>query len=152
MIKLSEEEKKIRSKASKKRYRDTHRDELNERARTCHAMDGDKKRAQGKIYHAANKERINARQRVNCAAYKGERLKRAYGITLAEYQQMLEIQDGRCKICGKKPGKRMLDVDHCHKTNKVRGLLCSKCNIGLGQFNDSLGLLLEAALYLEENS
>lgn len=56
------------------------------------------------------------------------RLQRLYGITAAQYDQMLEAQGGVCAVCGKPPGKTRLNVDHDHKTGLVRGLLCWTCN------------------------
>lgn len=84
--------------------------------------------------------------------YKNAQLKHAYGITLLEYDQILESQNGVCVICGgiNADGRR-LHVDHNHKTGKVRGLLCSKCNHGLGLFNDDIETLLGAVAYLEKN-
>jgi hypothetical protein len=75
-----------------------------------------------------------------------------YGITLEDYQKMHDNQKGVCKIC-KKPckTKQVLSVDHCHKTNKVRGLLCVKCNTGLGMFNDNVKYLQEAINYLSHS-
>lgn len=78
---------------------------------------------------------------------------RAYGITLDEYKAMLAAQDGRCAICGAESSdasKRRLCVDHCHGTGRVRGLLCGKCNIGIGQFNHDVDLLTKAIGYLRE--
>lgn len=93
--------------------------------------------------------------------HKEIRLKREYGITLEEYEMILKFQDGVCKICsmperakygnGHVSGKiANLAVDHDHKTGKVRGLLCSRCNRGIGYFEDSPERLLAAAKYLEE--
>jgi hypothetical protein len=64
---------------------------------------------------------------------------------------MLKDQNGTCKICktntsGTKRGN--FAVDHCHKTGKIRGLLCSNCNVGLGYFDDSVELMEEAKQYL----
>lgn len=59
-------------------------------------------------------------------------LVRRYGITLADYVAMLRAQGGGCAICGQKPTRRNLAVDHDHATGKVRGLLCAPCNTGLG--------------------
>lgn len=80
-----------------------------------------------------------------------------YGITLEIYNQMLKSQNFVCKIC-KQPEASLLNnkpkplaVDHCHKTNKVRGLLCSNCNIGIGNLKHNPNLLRAAALYCEEN-
>lgn len=72
-----------------------------------------------------------------------------YGITIEEYERIFEQQDGKCKICDNVAnGKGRLHVDHCHDTGKVRGLLCSSCNIGLGLFKHNADLLNEAIGYV----
>jgi hypothetical protein len=68
-------------------------------------------------------------------------------MTPADYDAMLAEQDGVCAIC--KTGGHKLNIDHCHKTNLVRGLLCSACNLGLGNFGDDPGFLRMAADYAE---
>ena len=83
---------------------------------------------------------------------KNARLKARYGITLETYNDMLFEQDGVCKICkGKNNSKQSLAVDHCHKTGKIRGLLCSPCNIMLGHSKDNKLTLQEAIMYLMDN-
>jgi hypothetical protein len=76
-------------------------------------------------------------------------LKRKYGITSKDYDRMFEEQNGKCAICGK-TGKK-LHVDHNHKTNKVRKLLCFHCNAGLGHFTENPKFLLRAIEYLKEH-
>jgi hypothetical protein len=79
------------------------------------------------------------------------RMKFKYGLSIEEYNSMLESQNHKCMIC-KTPTenlKRKLAVDHCHTTNSVRGLLCGTCNTGLGQLKDSPELLRKAAEYIE---
>lgn len=80
-------------------------------------------------------------------------LKKRYGMTIDEYKKMLKDQDNVCKIC-KKPCliKKKLSVDHCHKSGKIRGLLCSNCNAALGLFKDNSERIIEAANYLIEAS
>lgn len=77
-----------------------------------------------------------------------------HGITAEDVERLLESQDGRCAICGtdKPGGKGSFHLDHDHATNKVRGLLCAKCNLGLGYFDDNRLNVLRAALYLEKFS
>jgi len=75
-------------------------------------------------------------------------LKRIYGITIQEYDKILKKQKGRCAICGKKPGKIRLAVDHCHRTGKIRGLLCNSCNLGIGKLGDTIEKLKKAIDYL----
>jgi hypothetical protein len=81
-------------------------------------------------------------------------IRRVYGITLAEYDKMFEDQGGKCAICGNSDeveGRR-LAIDHCHDSGKVRGLLCGKCNRGLGLFYDNQELLENAISYLNKFS
>lgn len=84
---------------------------------------------------------VKERQRDN-------RLRRDFGISLTEYNDLLLAQDNRCAICRTtcKSG-RQLAVDHCHVTGHVRGLLCMNCNRGLGWFQENPDLLLAAATY-----
>lgn len=79
------------------------------------------------------------------------RLRYNYNISMGEYEEMLEEQGGLCKICrGTNADGRRLTVDHNHSTNQIRGLLCTKCNLGLGHFKDSINLLEAALLYMRE--
>lgn len=73
---------------------------------------------------------------------------RSYGISLEDYDAMFTAQGGCCAICKSEPVRRRLDVDHCHTTGVVRGLLCPKCNRGIGYFNDNPQLLAAAAAYV----
>lgn len=80
-------------------------------------------------------------------------LKKNYGITLEDYNKLFSDQKGCCVICNihQTELKRPLDVDHNHKTGKVRGLLCAKCNTGIGLFNDNVELLNKVIEYLEND-
>lgn len=78
-------------------------------------------------------------------------LQRKYGITVEDYELMLERQDGGCAICGAGPGKRRLHVDHDHESEVVRALLCGDCNTGIGKFDENPELLRRAAAYLENH-
>lgn len=86
-------------------------------------------------------------------------LQKKYGISIAEYNQILDEQNGVCKICDQPEVKKdrhtsetvRLAVDHCHTTGKVRGLLCVRCNLGIGRFEDNPELLRSAARYLEDS-
>ena len=79
-------------------------------------------------------------------------LKKKYGITSEEYDQMLSEQNYRCYICHKHEDKldRSLAVDHCHKTGKVRGLLCGNCNRFLGQIDDNVNTAERLLEYLQK--
>lgn len=79
-------------------------------------------------------------------------LPNTYGITVEEYEKLLESQNYKCKIClTETPTGRwkVFAVDHCHTTGKIRGLLCNECNRGMGLLKDSSSLLRAAADYLD---
>lgn len=77
-----------------------------------------------------------------------------YNLTAEDYQIMLDSQDGKCKICSNNLDNfRHTHIDHCHNdSGKIRGILCHKCNVGLGHFNDNINLLESAISYLKENN
>jgi hypothetical protein len=82
-------------------------------------------------------------------------LKRFYNITIEQFEEMKSSQNGKCAICKTTEPKgrhNVFAVDHCHKTGKVRGLLCNKCNVGLGSFRDDIESLNCAVEYLNKNS
>lgn len=117
------------------------------------------RRQANKRWQQKNKEKVNATNRQwridNEAVYKecqrNSAFKHKYGIGLAEVEALLKKQKNRCAICRcKEPGGQgRWHVDHCHKTKKVRGLLCFVCNMMLGQAKDSPAILRWAADYLE---
>lgn len=77
-----------------------------------------------------------------------------YNLTIGEYETIRKRQRNRCAICGieeSKSQKKNLCVDHDHKTGKVRGLLCGKCNSGLGFFQDNTDIIEKALGYLQES-
>ena len=80
------------------------------------------------------------------------KLRKAYGISLEDYNEMLSEQNDCCAICRRHYSlfNRKLSVDHDHKTGAVRGLLCKDCNTSLGQFNDDVDTLLSAISYLNK--
>jgi len=80
-------------------------------------------------------------------------LKRNYGITASERQQMLDAQNGECAICGIRESKckKRHAVDHCHETGKIRGILCTNCNSAIGKLQDNTELLKKAIAYLEKS-
>ena len=81
-------------------------------------------------------------------------LKVKYGIGQKEFEMMADRQEWKCSICNDPESEleRGLVVDHCHNTGKIRGLLCHKCNSGIGFFNDDIRRLYGAINYLEENN
>lgn len=87
-------------------------------------------------------------------------LKYRYGLTLEDLEKMLRDQDNKCVICGREiflhgtsvDKNKIAHVDHDHKTDKVRGLLCKTCNTGLGGFMDNTEYLLSVISYLNKNT
>lgn len=84
-------------------------------------------------------------------------LKAVYGLSAHRWAKLMRAQKGRCAICGKKEtsvvkgGLASLSVDHNHRTGRIRGLLCRKCNTGLGMFKDSVKTMKAAITYLRRN-
>ncbi|MET7723978.1 endonuclease VII domain-containing protein [Streptomyces mirabilis] len=83
-----------------------------------------------------------------CRAIQGREghLKRHYGMTEAERDEMIASQMGLCVICLKAPA---VHVDHCHETGRVRGVLCFNCNSAIGKLGDDPDAVRRAAAYLE---
>lgn len=92
------------------------------------------------LWYIKNREKI-----------KNEKIIKKYNITLEDYNNLLLKQDNCCAICkiNVKDLKKSLNIDHDHITSKVRGLLCSNCNTGIGLFKDNKKILLEAINYLK---
>lgn len=117
----------------------------------CFKLRVSKRRAER---NKANPEVAKQKRQARRGKSRDEQLRHKYGITLYQYNARLHIQDHKCAICFKHKSefKDGLVVDHCHKTNKVRGLLCPKCNAGLGFFKDNTLTITAAIKYLELNN
>jgi len=74
---------------------------------------------------------------------------KTYGLTLEQFWTMVDSRNGECDICHTVKGNQ-LRVDHCHITGKIRGLLCSSCNTGIGQFGDDPKTLFLAWNYVRK--
>jgi len=111
------------------------------------------KRNQEKKRKELNKEDFLEKKRINSKKNsKWSYIKRKYNLTKEDYYKMFELQNNRCKICNNILGSgKKVHIDHCHVTSKVRGLLCQKCNHGLGIFNDNIQLFYNAIQYLQQN-
>lgn len=155
-------------KKRQKVYYAQHRDHLCAYSRNWSKMNPEKVRAKRKQWNGANPDKVRAHRRASgkrayklntpkfVAARRRYWLTRRYGITPEFYEQMASSQQGKCAICGRDNDKnsrwgtkeRFLQVDHCHESKKVRGLLCYYCNVGLGMFRNNPDLLIAAARYL----
>lgn len=132
---------------SSREWREKNKDHLRKYLQEWQKKNKDKIAANQRRWYAKNKTKDNVRN-----AIKNRWLKRKYNITLDDYQKLLKKQNGECAICGQISSEsRTLDVDHCHKSGKIRGLLCPNCNVGLGNFQDNILLLQKASLYLMED-
>jgi nitrate/TMAO reductase-like tetraheme cytochrome c subunit len=82
---------------------------------------------------------------------KAEKLQLRYGLTYEQWEKIREEVNNACMICGitEEEAGRKLDVDHCHSTGKVRGILCTHCNNMLGHAHDNIAVLESAAVYLK---
>lgn len=108
---------------------------------------------QARIYYENNKEGILAKQRLATRKltkpWKRTDLKRKFNISLEDYNALVEQQNNKCATCGN-TSVQSLAVDHDHKTGRIRGLLCRKCNLALGMINDNISILTHMIAYLGE--
>ncbi len=121
-------------------------------------------RATRREWVAKNRERVRAYPRKTWAELTPEQrarktarskvlhLKRTFGITPEDWQHMYEAQGGVCALC-RVPGRvgkhGKLQVDHCHETGRIRGLLCGPCNVALGIFGDTVSALERVLRYMK---
>ncbi len=105
--------------------------------------DPEKKRKKCRDWHRNNRFKASLYHSVNGGGKK----------CTATIDEVVAAFDGKCGICGitEEEYGRKLHMDHCHETGKLRGFLCQKCNQGLGNYNDSVELLIAAAEYIENN-
>lgn len=163
------EERKEAQRVARKKWHDKNVDRVNARRRQ-HRAEDPRVRERGQQYYLKNKDRIDAANKqwreenpdffaANYQANRKQRifnarewtLKRRFGLSLKDYDDMLLAQNGVCAICGGRDKNRRLAVDHCHHTGRVRGLLCRDCNVSLGLMREDCSRLSAAISYLQEN-
>jgi hypothetical protein len=117
------------------------------RCKICHGLATAKYRMENpEVYRKASSKYWNKSSK---AKRHNAWLKR-YGLTKEEYETMFNNQNGLCLICKKQCSSgQNLSVDHCHKTGRIRGLLCKKCNSALGMLEDNIEYFQTAILYLK---
>jgi hypothetical protein len=94
---------------------------------------------------------LNSKERIKKRRHRSDLLKK-FGINADQYSAILKEQHEVCAICHQKdPCDRQLAVDHCHTTKKVRGLLCTNCNMAIGKFQDNVEYLKRAVEYMERD-
>lgn len=123
-------------KKSSLKYRLKNKEKLYAKAKEWRKNNPEKVKALKVRWYKNNKER-----------YKHYELKKKFNISIDYYNLLLKKQNNVCAICGGTDTKN-LAVDHDHKTGKVRGLLCHRCNLGLGCFNDDIELIKLSIKYL----
>jgi hypothetical protein len=123
-------------RAAMRAYQTDWRKKNPERYRAIARRSKAKNREKSRRWREANPERIRANERL-----------RVYGLTDEAYQALLTSQAGRCAICG---NAGTLHVDHDHKTGAVRGLLCPRCNMGIGMMDEDLDRLAASIRYLSK--
>lgn len=137
-----------------KEWRAANKDYVKSEHQKYYAANKEHLAKKGKEYYEANKERLKAKSRQWHRKNRDHALavKRLYkyNLTPGAFQYLYNKQNNVCAICGSSfKSTRDTHVDHCHKTNKVRGLLCHFCNTGLGHFRDSSKYLNNAITYLK---
>lgn len=135
--KKSDEKNKEKRALYRKKYRQEHIDELRERDRLRYQENKEAEVERNRRYRLENKERLE-----------NIRALRFYNMTAEEFKSLKERSDGRCNIC---QVKCRLAIDHCHNSQKVRGLLCRSCNTMLGMAKDNTDVLEKAIVYLTSN-
>jgi hypothetical protein len=110
-----------------------------------------------KEHYLKNQDYYKAKRRAhyikNKDWFRKNHLKLKFGITLEDYNRLFDEQSGCCRICGTHQSqlKKTLSIDHCHKTGKIRALLCQKCNQGIGMFHEDLETMQSAIEYIKQH-
>lgn len=166
------QDNKVRLAEKKKIRRQSDPDTVRAIDRESYVRNKSKKLEYARKYNMSNKEDVDRKKREWNVAHKDEinerrrnlrkenwslviereqrqYLRRKYGITLEQYNVMLEKQDGVCAICGGITEGKHLAVDHDHVTGQLRGLLCDMCNRGIGLLGDSIDRVGAALDYLK---
>jgi len=120
---LYRKQKPTESDAEYELYREARRLEHNAKNKTYYAANRESLNTKHNAYYTTNQESVKAQQKAN-------NLKRKYWLTIEEYNDLIE---NGCNLCGTSEN---LCVDHCHTTGKVRGCLCIRCNVVLGQYEN----------------
>jgi hypothetical protein len=114
----------------------------------------EKSRALDAAWRRKNKDKVRATQARYCKKnptyYVTWRRRRIYGLSVADMQVLNQSQGGRCPGCLRNLKGVRVNIDHCHTTGKVRGLLCNRCNIHMGGLKDDPEILIRLANYLRE--
>ena len=162
---ITDSERRMLRNQTQARYRENHKKEIMEYGRSYNERNREERRLNAKAYHQKNKSWRNEGQRIRSLknadklkekrASPAEKQKQArrrfkkYGITEDDYIRMIKKQSSRCKICDSEDwGFRGPHIDHNHKTGKVRGILCQRCNLVLGIICEDQQIAIKMAQYI----
>ena len=144
------------TKEKKQEYRRRWREKNRDREKVAAAAYQRRRRAEDPDKH---RRQLREWHRSNPSKRRDYELRANYGMTLQQYDTMLEEQGGVCAVCRQPESSvnqrgqvKPLAVDHCHSTGRIRGLLCSGCNVSIGHAKDNPETLRNLANYLEANT
>jgi hypothetical protein len=123
-----------------------------EMKRRHYILHKDKIRAKQKVWYEKNRDKV---QRYNKSRARQNWLIRRYSLTIEEWNAMFRAQGRRCAACGSRRAnkyRRGWHVDHCHRTGKIRAILCFLCNSGIGKAKDDIKTLRKWVAYLERHA
>lgn len=148
------------NRESAKRYREANRERVNEYARLRWSPTRelhDQRLAEYRAKYPEGKRKRKFEHRPHSILQRrAYSILKSYGLTSDDFALMLERQGGGCAVCGATtsgdPRRPALHVDHDHETGVVRGILCLRCNVSIGLFQDDASLIERAAIYLRDHS
>lgn len=125
-----------------KKYYYKNKEKIQKRMNKYSSEHREQKREYAKTWYIKNKDRK-----------KEYHIRKAFGIDISKYNIILKNQNNKCAICDIDNNNlnRSLVIDHCHKTGKIRGLLCGRCNLMLGNIKDNKNILKKMIKYLNSN-
>lgn len=134
-------------------YRVENNDRFKERDKNYRQKEENKIKAKeySASYREQNKEKIKAQKLESREYQRIRRLKKVYNLSVEEYDSLIEQQGNKCKVCEVSFEENWINIDHCHSTGKIRGLLCVCCNLALGGAKDDINILNKLINYLEES-
>jgi hypothetical protein len=146
--------KKAKAREATRRWAANNPERVKANAHKWYMANRERELETGREWRVANPEKMKEYQRrdkeKDPEKFATKHYKRLYGITYKERDLILAAQGKRCACCRTDtPGKHRWHVDHCHKTKKVRGILCHRCNLGIGLARDSVEILETWIAYLE---
>lgn len=170
------EANKEKIREQRKAYREANKEKIEQRRKELYPKYSEKAKQRSKNYYNENKEKVNEQNKIwaennieKMKSYKNKnyhknptksrkiRLCSKYKLTHEEYEILMEQAGTNCPICetlfdweNRNKGNRPC-IDHCHKSNKIRGIICGKCNAAMGSFNDDISILEKAIQWLNKH-